>query len=74
MKMDIISCNVETVKRGNLTCMLSTLLDGTPKHLKTKLNKKNNKAIAEYEGSTFAFIGELLPEEVADIHIGENKG
>ena len=74
MKMDILSCNVETDKRGNVTCMLSTLLDGTPKDFKIKLNKKNNKAVAEYEGSTFAFIGELLPGEVADIHIGENKG
>ena len=74
MKMDILSCNVETDKRGNVTCMLSTLLDGTPKDFKIKLNKKNNKAVAEYEGSTFAFIGKLLPGEVADIHIGENKG
>lgn len=74
MKMDILSCNVETDKRGNVTCLLSTLLDGIPKDFKIKLNRKNNKAVAEYEGSPFAFIGELLPGEVADIHIGENKG
>lgn len=74
IKMDILSCNVKTDKRGNVTCRLSTLLDGTPKDFKIKLNRKNNKAVAEYKGSAFAFIGELLPGEVADIHIGENKG
>lgn len=73
MKMDILSCDVKTDKRGNVTCLLSAMLDGTEKQFKIKLNKKNSKAVAEYEGSPFAFIGELLPGEVSTIHIGEDK-
>lgn len=74
LKMDILSSNVVIDKRGNVTCLLSASLDGTLKEFKIKLNKKSNKAIAEYKGSSFVFIGELLPGEVADIHIGESEG
>lgn len=74
MQMDILSCDVKTDKRGNVTCLLSALLDGTEKQFKIKLNKKSNKAVAEYKGSQFAFIGELLPGEVSDIQVGTDKG
>lgn len=72
--MDILSSNVVIDKRGNVTCLLSASLDGTLKEFKIKLNKKGNKAVAGYKGSSFPFIGELLPGEVADIHIGESEG
>ncbi len=74
MQLDILSCDVKTDKRGNVTCLLSAMLDGTEKQFKIKLNKKNNKAVAEYKGSSFTFIGKLLPGEVSDIHVGTDKG
>lgn len=70
MKLDLLSYDLQTDRRGNVTCQLSALVNGSPKDFEIKLNRKSNRAKVTYDGSSFVFLGELLPGEVANINLG----
>lgn len=71
VKLDLLDYATEVDKKGNLICTFTANIDGCTRDFKVKLNKKNNKAEAYYDGGRLKFSGKLMPTSVADIQIAE---